>query len=180
MVGQNAATRAWEALPQHHSAVLLDPEPESDTLHETNLERAQEAARAAVSDYTEWRDRRLDHESTQKLTDNVLGDLRANIEKIRSNVDWFEPGARTADCDSIQAKAMKAVECVRAERALREIRPDWTLRAVLYGVGSNFPQLSEEGVYMTAQSYLAARDLASMPSDRSGEPREEPRFIDTN
>ena len=169
--GWNRAAREWEELPQQRAFGELEepePEPESQSLalsgvtQHHNLERAQAAAKLAVAAYECWKARSFGHASTIDRTDRCLAVLSGTIEKIRENERWFDSDTRKRACDSIRKYATEALECVRAERALREIRPDWTLRAAVYGVGEVYPQLSCREVIATARCYLSARG-SSLP-----------------
>jgi hypothetical protein len=132
-----------------------EPEPEAPVQSEENsLTSVQSLAVRAIAGYEHWKSS-VDHSSAYRLTDHHLDILNDAVHRISADSDWELH--RTAHVSYIMECQQKAIECIRAERASREICPMLTLRAAVFGVGNNYPQLLPAERCAMAHRYLTAR-----------------------
>jgi hypothetical protein len=148
-----------------------EPEPEPELDASTSLlAQAQDAAGQAVSAFEKW-ERFWDHTASIARTDGAIASLSAvvdeiaytNMPTVRSD-SYIDAQQVDACCTRIKECRNEVARCVQAERALREASPLEMLRAVVFGCGEEYPQLSKREVYASAERFLVANDVA-LPTD---------------
>ena len=77
------------------------------------------------------------------------------LDSVQGNSHWM---TSPATASQLNASFETLRERIQAERALREIRPADLLRAAMWGMGEQFPQLSAHELIDTSRRYLIAQD----------------------
>ena len=143
-----------------------EPEPESEVMvtRQDCLKQAQTNARAAVQ-IAEWWKQSMDHESLTNQTDEGLGSVRALLQQVSQMKQLADTLSQWQQQwqGNIMEKSLGLLrqiehvqKQVRAERAMREISPQVSLRAAMWGLGEKYPQLSAHEVQEVHSRYAEA------------------------
>ena len=160
---------------QYDGKIATEPEPEPSydqgdgayeearttwpmTMGPARLDAVKQLAQLAVQTFRQWQDG-IDHRSAFMQTDADIDGLAAAV--ATAGGEWAAgedvPAKLLELCAQLEDCVTVIVGSVRSERALREIRPKDTLRAIVWGRGKQFPQLSDEALESTIDRYMSAR-----------------------
>ena len=125
------------------------------------MDEAQRLAREAVTAYEQW-EQSWDHSSTTTKTDEAVERLLAAIDSIdqtKMPIVRSDEMANVSEalCEEVIKCREEVSRCVKAERALRELAPLDSVRALVWGCGAMYPMLSQRETEQTAQRFVAAR-----------------------
>ena len=138
--------------------LMLDPDPNIYTPALASVDRlagSKTVASQAVQCFERWQ-RSLDHTEIIERTENTLANIQDLIGRVEANHDPTFYTDSKATVDSLVQFSNDLLQCVRDERAVREIRPIESLRAFLWGVGPHFPMLSSRAVGFMSLSFSAS------------------------
>ena len=173
-----ALSRKVELLRQADADLEPEPEPEEESpvsvVSQDCLAAGQQHATHAVQQFEHWK-RAVDHTALHKETDDQLKRWRDRVKEIadkprfaekRSMVDTrtLELRAVERDISDIGAVLKMIHKCIGAERSMRELCPEELLRAMMWGVGEHFPQLSPREVSVTHHRYISAQAGGRAPA----------------
>eukprot|EP01049_Picozoa_sp_SAG25_P008303 SAG25_NODE_734_length_5654_cov_2.735734_7_plen_213_part_00 len=139
----------WEHLPGTWTQRDWEAFPASEDGVSCAVSHAVSCAKQAIDAYQHWQES-VNHASTTTSTDKSLHTLMQAIDGMATEPDWApkdrawpadgpryggpSPTARQDTYEKFQRILCQVSKHVQAERALREIRPDWTLRAMVWGL----------------------------------------------
>jgi serine/threonine protein kinase len=168
---------------------FMESEPEPEPEPELELDRtdgtamvpgparlqvASQLARRAVEALRQWEES-LDCNSAWLQSDADIDELEAAIDEAQHGWPSGDANVRhTVEtlCHRMEMCVGSVTESVRAERAVREIYPEDTLRAVLWGLGDQFPQLPARTLKDTIDRYVSARIDPRSLRDSGGHQRQ--------
>jgi Ca2+-binding EF-hand superfamily protein len=119
------------------------------------LSDSQQYASKALAQFKCW-ETSMNHTAPHDQTDACIAKLCEQIRAISDNSHWAKTVQPTASQLNASCDTLK--ERIQAERALREMRPADLLRATMWGLGEQFPQLSAHELIDTSRRYLVAQD----------------------
>jgi serine/threonine protein kinase/Ca2+-binding EF-hand superfamily protein len=137
---------------------LIDPVLEDQipmvTAQRDCLSGSQQYASKALAQFERWRTS-MNHEAPHDQTKVCIANIRKKLDSVQGNSHWM---TSPATASQLNASFETLRERIQAERALREIRPADLLRAAMWGMGEQFPQLSAHELIDTSRRYLIAQD----------------------
>ena len=163
-------TRKIDLIKAGAQLALADPVPEEVppevTVESACLSRSQKLANQAIDRWENWR-ASVDHSAPHRHTDAVIAQLRDKVQQIQTNADWIKSAPAAAN--ELRVCFTNLRERVQAERALREVRPADSLRATIWGLGDEFPQLCARELIDTSSRYLAAQGRCALDLETQSE-----------